>query len=147
MLAWYLLNHYLFWHISNFSWKVGNRVLCILRGHIHLERRKKVRVRNHSDPNPRVPVINTLWTRFCGSLPVVKAPSCRGAQSEPNALLCRVCEDTTLLWPRKMWIRWQNMHSRVNSLDTAAYLLGCSSQRLCQVWEKHRGTSATVLIT
>lgn len=67
ILAWYLLNHYLFWHISNFSWKTENRVFCILQRHIHLERRKEddicVRVRNHSDLNPCTPVINTLWTR------------------------------------------------------------------------------------
>lgn len=36
LLAWYSLNHYLFWHTSGFIWKVGSRVCCTLKGHIHL---------------------------------------------------------------------------------------------------------------
>lgn len=67
LLAWYFLNHYLFWHTSDFSWKMGSRVCCTLKGHIHLERRKEedicMRVRNHSDPSLSAPVINMLQNR------------------------------------------------------------------------------------
>lgn len=36
MLVLYLLTHYFFWHVSDFSWKMQSRVYGILQGHIHL---------------------------------------------------------------------------------------------------------------
>ena len=156
MLACYLLNHCWFWHVSDFRPKVRSRVFCILQVHIHLERRKEdeicMKVRNHSDPSPCAPVINTLWTRkpstdFMEVFQLSKHPVARVHRQTPVHSSGHVCQDTSVLWSHRMWIWWQNMHSRVNSLVTAACLLVCRSQRLCQPWEKHGGTSATVLIT
>lgn len=82
LLAWYFLNHYLFWDTSDFSWKTGSRVCCTLKEHIHLERRKEediwMRVRKHSDPSLSAPVINLLQERR-HLINFVKAPSCKGA--------------------------------------------------------------------
>lgn len=131
LLAWYFLNHYLFWHTSDFSWKMGSRVCCTLKGHIHLERRKEedicMRVRNHSDPSLSAPVINMLQNRRHLLNFVVDSQLSRhsvaGLHSQRPVHSDHVCQDTTLLSPLlspcKMWIRWQ----KIQGLGSILWLL------------------------
>lgn len=110
---------------------------CTLKGRTHLERKKEedICMRNHSDPSLSVPVINMLQngrylinfvvdSKLTGS-PVAVVHSQRPVHSSHH-----VCQDTALLSPCKMWIRWQKMPSRVNSLTAAANLLACSSRKV-----------------